>query len=92
MGKGCKKRVTCFLKKIGLSLKGLQEGDPEDWWQETFKGHVDTKPKGPEAISLDISFPGSQHVFGIPEHAKALSLPATKGKSKTAPVSSPCSE
>jgi len=57
----------------------VQEGDPEGWWQETFKGHTDSKPKGPQAISLDLTFPGSHHVFGIPEHARSLSLPPTRG-------------
>jgi alpha 1,3-glucosidase len=57
----------------------LQEGDPEGWWQETFKSHTDSKPKGPQSISLDISFPGAHHVYGIPEHAKSLSLPPTIG-------------
>lgn len=55
----------------------LQEGDPEGWWEETFKGHVDSKPRGPEAISFDLEFPGMQHVYGLPEHATSLSLKAT---------------
>jgi alpha 1,3-glucosidase len=29
-------------------------------------------------VGIDISFPGVQHVFGIPEHATDHSLPATK--------------
>jgi len=54
-----------------------QEGDPEGWWEETFKGHVDSKPRGPEAISFDLEFPGMQHVYGLPEHAASLSLKPT---------------
>ena len=57
-----------------------QEGDPEGWWEETFKGHKDSKPKGPQAISLDLSFPSASHVYGIPEHASPLSLPPTTGQ------------
>lgn len=56
-----------------------KEGDPEGWWDETFKSHADSKPKGPEAISFDLSFPGSSHVYGLPEHATSLSLNATTG-------------
>ena len=56
-----------------------QEGDPDGWWDETFKSHADSKPKGPEAISLDLSFPGASHVYGLPEHATSLSLDATAG-------------
>lgn len=55
----------------------LQEGDPEGWWEETFKSHVDSKPRGPEAISFDLSFPGFSNVYGIPEHATSLSLKPT---------------
>ena len=55
----------------------LQEGDPEGWWEETFKSHVDSKPRGPEGISFDLSFPGFSHVYGIPEHATSLSLKPT---------------
>lgn len=56
-----------------------QEGDPEGWWEETFNGHADSKPAGPEAISIDMSFPGSQHVYGIPERATNLALKPTAG-------------
>jgi alpha 1,3-glucosidase len=33
---------------------------------------------GPEAYSFDITFPGYQHVFGIPQHASPLSLRTTR--------------
>jgi len=36
---------------------------------------------GPEALSVDISFPGSQHIYGLAEHASPLSLPDTVGPS-----------
>lgn len=35
---------------------------------------------GPEGFSIDLSFPGAQHVYGLPEHASPLSLPATTGE------------
>ena len=48
-------------------------------WSETFNGHVDTRPNGPMAVTLDISFPGDQvDVYGIPERATSLSLRDTK--------------
>ncbi|KAF2125468.1 glycoside hydrolase family 31 protein [Dothidotthia symphoricarpi CBS 119687] len=53
--------------------------DESTWWEEKFGGNTDTKPKGPEAVGLDISFPGYEHVFGIPEHAARLSLKTTRG-------------
>jgi alpha 1,3-glucosidase len=41
-----------------------------------------TCPSGPEALSIDLSFPGVQHIFGLPEHASPLSLPDTIGPDK----------
>lgn len=64
---------------VDSNLPFEQEGDPEGWWEETFKSFTDSKPKGPEGISLDITFPSSHHVFGIPERAKQFSLPPTVG-------------
>ncbi|KAG1729210.1 glycoside hydrolase family 31 protein [Suillus paluster] len=56
------------------------EGDTQDaWWDETFSSWTDTKPKGPESLSLDITFPNHAHVYGIPQHATNLSLPSTTG-------------
>ncbi|KAL8803894.1 MAG: hypothetical protein Q9200_006029 [Gallowayella weberi] len=52
--------------------------DESTWWEETFGGNTDTKPKGPESIGLDITFPGYEHVYGIPEHAGPLSLKQTR--------------
>ncbi|KAF2096180.1 alpha glucosidase II [Rhizodiscina lignyota] len=56
------------------------EGEDEStWWDESFGGNTDSKPRGPESIGLDISFPGYEHVYGIPEHASSLSLKETRG-------------
>lgn len=52
--------------------------DESTWWEEAFGGNTDTKPNGPESIGLDISFPGYEHVFGIPEHTGPLSLKETR--------------
>lgn len=53
--------------------------DESTWWDETFGSNTDTKPRGPEAIGLDISFVGYEHVYGIPSHAGPLSLKETRG-------------
>ncbi|KAI4180650.1 MAG: hypothetical protein L6R41_007093 [Letrouitia leprolyta] len=55
--------------------------DESTWWEESFGGNTDTKPKGPESVGLDIAFPGYEHVYGIPEHAGPLSLKETRGAS-----------
>jgi len=52
--------------------------DESTWWEETFGGNTDSKPKGPESVGLDITFPGYEHVFGIPEHTGPLSLKETR--------------
>jgi alpha 1,3-glucosidase len=58
-----------------------EDKDAEDestWWEESFGGNTDSKPRGPESIGLDISFPGYDIVYGIPEHAGPLSLKQTR--------------
>ncbi|PGG96710.1 hypothetical protein AJ79_09480 [Helicocarpus griseus UAMH5409] len=53
--------------------------DDSTWWEESFGGNTDSKPRGPESVAMDITFPGYSHVFGIPEHADSLSLKETRG-------------
>lgn len=56
----------------------LQEEDASDGlWEESFKGHSDSKPHGPASVGMDISFINSKHVYGIPEHADSFSLKET---------------
>ncbi|PCH35732.1 glycoside hydrolase family 31 protein [Wolfiporia cocos MD-104 SS10] len=56
------------------------EGEEEDgYWEEKFNTWTDSKPKGPESLSVDITFPNHGHVYGIPQHATRLSLPTTRG-------------
>lgn len=52
--------------------------DEEGMWAETFRGHEDTKPHGPQAVAIDVEFPGAKHMYGIPEHATSLALKPTK--------------
>ena len=57
----------------------VEQGEEEGtWWEETFGGNTDSKPKGPESVGLDITFPGYEHVYGIPGHASSLSLKQTR--------------
>ena len=60
------------------SQEGQSEEDESTWWDESFGGNTDSKPRGPESVGLDITFPGYSHVFGIPEHADSLSLKETR--------------
>ncbi|KAL4788496.1 glycosyl hydrolases family 31-domain-containing protein [Aspergillus varians] len=70
--------------KVEAPAEGEQDvlGSQEDqstWWEESFGGNTDSKPRGPESVGLDITFPGYNHVFGIPEHADSMSLRGTRG-------------
>ncbi|CCO30244.1 alpha 1,3-glucosidase [Rhizoctonia solani AG-1 IB] len=69
------------IKEPEPKINAWFEGDTEDdYWEETFKSWTDSKPKGPESFSLDITFPTHAHVYGIPQHAAPLSLPTTTGE------------
>jgi alpha 1,3-glucosidase len=54
----------------------------KDLGTETFNGHSDSKPRGPSSFGFDVSFPGSNHLFGIPEHATSFRLKGTRGPNK----------
>lgn len=54
------------------------DADESTWWEESFGGNTDSKPKGPESIGLDITFPGYSNVYGIPGHTGPLSLKETR--------------
>ncbi|TKY88728.1 hypothetical protein EX895_002359 [Sporisorium graminicola] len=56
---------------------GFEQEDQGEW-EETWASRRDSKPKGPEALALDITFPGYTHLFGLPEHASPLSLRSTR--------------
>ena len=56
-----------------------EEGaDESTWWEETFGGNTDTKPRGPESVAMDITFPEYGNVYGIPGHTGPLSLKETR--------------
>ncbi|KAJ7033377.1 glycoside hydrolase family 31 protein [Mycena alexandri] len=76
-------QVVMEVKKE-VNPRAWFEGDTEDdWWDERFSTWTDTKPKGPESLSLDISFPSHGTIYGIPQHATRLALPTTAGDSPT---------
>jgi len=56
------------------------ELDRDGLWEESFGSHHDSKPYGPMSVGMDITFPRSNHLFGIPEHASSLELKATLGE------------
>ncbi|TIC73206.1 glycoside hydrolase family 31 protein [Wallemia mellicola] len=63
------------------SEQPFEDPNTDGLWEESFNNKPDSKPKGPEAFSIDINFPSHAHVYGIPEHASPLALPPTDGSS-----------
>ena len=55
------------------------ELDKEGLWEEKFGSHTDSKPFGPMSVGMDIHFPSSKHLYGIPEHAASAVLQSTTG-------------
>ncbi|XP_049882112.1 neutral alpha-glucosidase AB isoform X2 [Pectinophora gossypiella] len=51
--------------------------EDESAWSENFKTHHDRKPRGNEAVSVDVSFPDADHVYGIPQHTDRFFLKTT---------------
>lgn len=72
-------RPKVTVEKVEGEEEVKPKEDQSTWWDETFGGNTDSKPRGPESIALDITFPGYSHVYGIPEHASSLSLKTTRG-------------
>ncbi|XP_071832175.1 neutral alpha-glucosidase AB-like isoform X2 [Apostichopus japonicus] len=56
----------------------IEDEKADGMWEETFKTHHDSKPNGPSAVAMDFTFPGYEHLYGIPEHADTLALKTTK--------------
>ena len=56
-----------------------EEFDTEGMWEEKFGNHSDSKPYGPMSVGMELTFPASQHLFGLPEHASDTQLKTTAG-------------
>ena len=72
-------KVEAAKEGEGEEASAAASANEATWWDETFGGNTDTKPRGPESVALDISFVGYDHVYGIPSHTGPLSLKETRG-------------
>ena len=63
-----------------LTEEDMDELDKRDMWEEKFQEHRDSKPFGPMSVGMDITFPKSRHLFGLPEHASSTVLKTTQGE------------
>ncbi len=51
-----------------------------DMWEESFGGHTDTKPNGPEAVAMDFAFTGPiWKRFSLVGYGMLVSLYGTYG-------------
>ncbi|XP_052767402.1 neutral alpha-glucosidase AB-like isoform X1 [Mya arenaria] len=67
------------VKKEGEGKQQEEDDNNEPgMWEETFKTFHDSKPYGPSSVGVDVSFPGYEYVYGIPEHAESMALKTTK--------------
>jgi mannosyl-oligosaccharide alpha-1,3-glucosidase len=44
---------------------------------ESFSGHTDTKPHGPQSVGMQLDHFGTNHLYGLPEHASSAALQST---------------
>lgn len=55
-------------------LVDASDEDSSDLFQENFAGHSDSKPRGPSAVGLDVTFESAVDITGLAEHAAGLHL------------------
>ncbi|KAJ0961180.1 hypothetical protein J5N97_000864 [Dioscorea zingiberensis] len=69
------------LNSHGLfDFEQLRSKNDGEEWEERFRSHTDSRPYGPQSITLDVSFHDADFVYGIPEHAStSLALRPTRG-------------
>nr|AXJ21599.1 glucosidase II alpha-subunit [Glyphodes pyloalis] len=60
-----------------LLVEVPRERKEHEVFTETFNSYHDSRPRGNEAVSLDIGFPEAYQVYGIPEHTDKLNLATT---------------
>ncbi|KAJ3103748.1 hypothetical protein HDU96_009155 [Phlyctochytrium bullatum] len=70
---------TSQLSESEKEIANLKQDVKKDSWEESFGGRQDSKPYGPMSIGFDLTFHGSKHLYGLPEHASSLALKSTRG-------------
>jgi alpha 1,3-glucosidase len=68
-----------IIENMDTASNGGGEFDTKDMWEERFGDHIDSKPHGPMSVGMELTFPSSKHLFGLPEHASSTQLKTTKG-------------
>eukprot|EP00292_Cryptomonas_paramecium_P013454 CAMPEP_0113690934 /NCGR_PEP_ID=MMETSP0038_2-20120614/18108_1 /TAXON_ID=2898 /ORGANISM="Cryptomonas paramecium" /LENGTH=217 /DNA_ID=CAMNT_0000612397 /DNA_START=120 /DNA_END=770 /DNA_ORIENTATION=- /assembly_acc=CAM_ASM_000170 len=42
-------------------------GDNDGLWEESFRAHRDSRPRGPASVGVDVDFVGAAQIYGLPE-------------------------
>jgi alpha 1,3-glucosidase len=71
---------TSADETMETAVEPVEHESSDGAWEESFGGHTDSKPFGPQSVGADIVFPYAHHVYGIPEHATGMSLKPTNGE------------
>ena len=50
------------LMNFEVMREKLPEGEEDGAWEERFKTHEDSKPRGPTSVAVDAAFPNAAHV------------------------------
>ncbi|CAF4944893.1 unnamed protein product [Pieris macdunnoughi] len=66
-----------FVEPLKVRNGDGEETDIEGSLAENFKSHHDSKPRGNEAVSIDVAFPDADQAYGIPEHTDGFHLKTT---------------
>lgn len=62
----------------GCTAENTQSETPARTYAEPFSTYQDLRPYGPMSVGMDLHFPNSDHIYGIPEHADKFSLRDTR--------------
>ena len=61
-----------------LFVEELRAKSDDENWEEKFKTHKDSRPRGPESVSMDVVFTNSRNLYGLPEHTDSFVLANTE--------------
>jgi len=67
-------RAKGFKRKKSAGLVDATDVDSDLLWDEPFDAHVDSKPRGPAAVGIDVTFSDAPVAVGLAEHASRLHL------------------
>ncbi|CBY08906.1 unnamed protein product [Oikopleura dioica] len=70
--------ITVANSRNLLFVEELRAKNDDENWEEKFKTHKDSRPRGPESVSMDVVFTNSRNLYGLPEHTDSFVLANTE--------------